>query len=124
MYWKKLGKNILYPHLAVLLLIVSIATAFLTFSIINIIRYRKYNSPIYSAAKMISLIASIVSMLALEIAMLTTFGTEDIDFFNQIILILSGFAISIFVITMAIIMIIKARKKLVEFDNIDKKTIN
>ena len=46
----------------------------LTAAIINVIKYRKYNSPVFSASKIISLAAAIVSMLTLESTMLTTFG--------------------------------------------------
>ena len=81
-----------------------------TFAIINVIRYRKYNSPIYSAAKIISLIAGSVSILTLETTMLTTFGTTEGPLFNQIMLSLTGVAVIGFAITMAVIMLIKGNK--------------
>ena len=83
-----------------------------TFAIINIVRYRKYESPVYSSAKAISLIAATVSMLTLETAMLTTFSTGDDVGFRQLMLALTGAAVTIFAITMAVLIIIKNTKKL------------
>lgn len=83
-----------------------------TFAIINLIKYRKYKSPIYSSAKIISLIAGAVSMLTLETTMITTFGVGESKILNQILLSTTGFAVIIFSIIMAIIMIIKGNKLL------------
>lgn len=83
-----------------------------TFAIINIVRYKKYESPVYSSAKAISLIAATVSMLTLETAMLTTFSTGDDAGFRQLMLALTGAAVTIFAITMAVLIIIKNTKKL------------
>jgi len=83
-----------------------------TFAIINLIKYKKYNSPVYSSAKTISLIAGAVSMLTLETTMLTTFGSNENPLFNQLILSCTGLAVIGFAITMAMIMIIKGNKKL------------
>jgi len=83
-----------------------------TFAIINLIRYRKYKSPVYSAAKTISLISGCVSMLTLESTMLTTFGANESVLFRQIMLSITGFVVVGFAITMAIIMIVKGKKQL------------
>lgn len=77
----------------------------LTVAIVNIIRYRKYNRPVYSAAKIVSLVAACVSMLTLETTMLTVFGTSGSGNLNRILLSSSGGAISLFVISIAIYMI-------------------
>ncbi|MEE0967937.1 MAG: hypothetical protein U0M06_01010, partial [Clostridia bacterium] len=82
-------------------------TAF-TMAIINIVKYRKYNSPVYSASKAISLAAACVSMLTLESTMLTTFGDGTMDLTSRRIMLgASGGAISIFIIVMAIYMIVQ-----------------
>jgi hypothetical protein len=83
-----------------------------TFAIINLIRYRKYNSPVYSAAKIIALIAGCVSMFTLETTMLTTFGSNEAALFRPLMLSLTGVAVIGFAITMSIIMIIKGSKQL------------
>ncbi len=82
-------------------------------AIINIVKYRKYNSPVYSAAKAISLAAACVSMLTLEATMLTTFGEGSIDTLTRkIFLGCTGSVISAFIIIMAVYMIRQSSKKL------------
>lgn len=89
-------------------------TAF-TIAIVNIVKYRKYNSPILSASKAISLAAACVSMLTLESTMLTTFGAETMDLATRrIFLGLTGGVITVFIITMAVYMIIKSTRKIKE----------
>lgn len=88
------------------------AYTFFTFAkaIVNVIRYRKYASPVFSASKAISLAAACVSMLTLESSMLATFGDELPGTTRFLFLGLSGAAVSIFIISMAIYMMIKSRK--------------
>ena len=62
----------------------------------------------------VSLIAGAVSMLTLEATMLTTFGTTESPLFSQILLSITGVAVIVFAITMAIIMIVKGNKQLHE----------
>ena len=83
-----------------------------TFAIINNVKFRKYNSLVYSSAKTISLITSTVSMLTLESTMLSTFGSNDNPLFSRILLSCSGFIVIGFAIIMAIIMIVRASKEL------------
>lgn len=80
----------------------------LTIAIINVIRYRKYGSPAYSAAKAISLASATVSMLTLENALLTTFGQESDALFRQIILGVSGVIVIFVVQGIALNMIVNA----------------
>ena len=82
------------------------------FAIVGMVKYKKYNSPVYSAAKNITLIAASVSVLTLETVLLSTFGGAESPVFNQIILSLTGLAVVAFAITMAIIMIVKGTKKI------------
>lgn len=98
--------------------VITIAMAAFTFTtftvaMVNIIRYRKYNSPVYSASKAISLASACVSMLTLESSMLSTFsrGQTD-DTMRKAFLMSSGIAVSAFIIAMAIYMIITGTKKL------------
>ncbi len=84
-----------------------------TMAIINIVRYRKIGSPVYSASKAISLAAACVSMLTLEATMLTTFGDGTMDLLTRrIFLGATGGTISAFIIGMAIYMIVRATKQL------------
>lgn len=83
-----------------------------TLAVVNIIKYRKYQSPVYSASKAISLAAACVSMLTLESTMLTTFGQTESPVFRRIMLAATGAAISLFIIVMAIYMIVQGNKGL------------
>ncbi len=85
----------------------------LTVAIINVVRYRKYNSPAMSASKAVSLASACVSMLTLENTMLATFSkTEMSPWVRSAFLSLSGGTVSIFIVVMAIYMIIKSNKRL------------
>ena len=101
-------------------MIVAIAMAAYTFTaltaaIINVIKYRKYNSPVYSASKVISLAAAIVSMLTLESTMLTTFGDGTMTAATQKWLLgATGGVISVLIVSTAIYMIAVGTKKLKE----------
>ena len=86
----------------------------LTVAIINVVRYQKYGSPAYSAAKDISLVSATVSMLTLENAMLTAFGQAESEAFLQIMLGASGAAVMLIVQGIALYMIINAGRKLAE----------
>lgn len=83
----------------------------LTMAIINVVKYRKYNSPVFSASKAISLASACVSMLTLEGTMLATFQNETMTpQIQRLFMVISGGAISILIITMAIYMIGKANR--------------
>ncbi|MBO5048242.1 MAG: hypothetical protein J6D19_07560 [Clostridia bacterium] len=87
-------------------------TAF-TVAIVNVIKYKKYNSPVFSASKAISLAAALVSMLTLESTMLTTFSDETMTAAEQKWMLgATGGAISVLIIATAIYMIVVGTKKL------------
>lgn len=106
-YWNRT----FYHHMITTIALATYTFFTFTFAIINLVKYRKYKSPVYSSAKTISLIAGAVSMLTLESTMLTTFGTTESPLFSQIMLSLTGVAVIGFAITMAIIMIVKGNKQ-------------
>ena len=85
----------------------------LTLAIISTVKYRKYNSPVYSASKAISLASACVSMLTLESTLLTTFGDGTMSLTGRRILLgVSGGVISAGIIAMAIYMILQGTKKI------------
>jgi len=87
-------------------------TAF-TVAIVNVVKYRKYNSPVFSASKTISLAAALVSMLTLESTMLTTFGGETMTAAAQKgMLAATGGVISVLIVLTAIYMIVVGTRKL------------
>lgn len=79
---------------------------------INIFKYRKYESPVISAAKAISLASASVSMLSLETAMITAFGTNDSPVFRQTITAITGLAVCTLILFIAIYMITHSTKEL------------
>ena len=99
-------------HFITTIALAAFTFASLTIAIVNAVRYRKYNSPLFSAAKAISLASAAVSMLTLESAMLSAFGKDGQESFRLIMTSLTGAAVCIFVLVMAIYMIINSNKKL------------
>ena len=83
-----------------------------TIAIINIVKTRRHKSPILSAAKVINLVAAMVSILSLETAMLAQFGGNDDPKFRQIMTSATGGGVCTIVIGMAIFMIFRANKNL------------
>ena len=110
-YWNRTFEH----HMITTIAMAAYTFTTMTVAIVNVIRYKKYNSPIFSASKVISLAAACVSMLTLESTMLTTFSNESMDMLTRkLFLGLSGGAISAFVIAMAIYMIVKSTKQIKE----------
>ena len=101
-------------------MITAIAMAAYTFTafsaaIVNVVKYKRYNSPIFSAAKAISFASACVSMLTLTSTLLTTFNDGSMSAFEQKFMLGSvGVAVSVVVVTMAIYMIVQSTKKLKE----------
>ena len=105
-------------------MITAIAMAAYTFTalataIVNVVKYRKYQSPVYSASKAINLAAACVSMLTLESTMLTTFGDGEIN--ARLMLGLTGGAVVALIVTMAVCMIMRANKQLKEMKENDNE---
>lgn len=78
----------------------------------NVVKFRRYGSPVLSAAKVVNLTAALVSMLSLETAMLTQFGAADDPMFRQVMTASTGAGISIIVLGMAVFMIVRSTKQL------------
>lgn len=80
-------------------------------AVIDMAKYRKMNAPVLSAAKMLSFACALMSLLALQTAMLTEFGTGEM-MFNQIMNSLTGTVVCLLIFMMAIWMIKRANKEL------------
>lgn len=78
----------------------------------NVVKFRRYGSPVMSAAKAINLTAALVSMLSLETAMLTQFGAADDPGFRKVMTASTGAGISIIVLGMAVFMIVWSTKQM------------
>lgn len=84
----------------------------MTVAIINVVRYRRYESPVMSAAKVISLASALVSMLSLETAMLTAFGQQNDPAFRRIMTASTGAAVCLLVLAIAVYMILHATRQI------------
>jgi len=80
-------------------------------AVINLIKFRKHKSPVLSAAKVISFVAAMVSILSLETAMLARFGGDD-EALRAIMTEISGGGICSIVIFMAVFMVAKSTREL------------
>ena len=86
-----------------------------THAIVDLIRYRKYNSPVMTMTKVITLSAALVSMLSLETAMFAQFGQDMKPEHKWLMVALTGAGVSITVITMSVYMIVKSRREMREY---------
>ncbi|MDE7172505.1 MAG: hypothetical protein K2O11_11635 [Oscillospiraceae bacterium] len=81
----------------------------LTLAIINTIKYRKFNSPVLSAAKAVNLTTALVSMFSLETALIAQFGADQ-QYFRLIMTSCTAFAVCVTVLSSAIYMVTKSKK--------------
>jgi hypothetical protein len=99
-------------------MITAIAMAAYTFTtftvaIVSMVKYKRYNSPVFSAAKAISFAAACVSMLTLTSTMLTTFGDGTMEpLARKMILGSVGVAVILVVVGMAVGMIARGTRRL------------
>ena len=116
-YWNRTFEH----HMITAIAMAAYTFTALTAAIINVIKYRKYNSPVFSASKAISLAAALVSMLTLESTMLTTFADGTMTAATQKWLLGStGGAISVVIVATAIYMIVIGTKKLKQLKTEDE----
>jgi len=102
-----------YDYPGIMIYVMAMYTFYaLTMSIVDIVKYRKMGSPIMSTAKIVSLSAALVSMLNLETAMFAQFGASLSPENRQIFIILTGAGISITVVTLSVILIVRATKEI------------
>lgn len=87
--------------------------ASLTMAIVKVFKYWKMESPVFSASRAISLAAACVSLLTLENTMLVTFESEAMTLATRrLFLALTGGAVSAFIISMAVYMIVSSNRSL------------
>lgn len=80
-------------------------------AVFNLVKYKKIGSPILSSAKIINFIAAMMSVLGLQTAMISAFSKNQ-ENFRLTTNALTGGAITLAVIIIAVCMIIKANKKI------------
>ena len=100
-----------YDYPGIMIYVMALYTFYaLTMSIVDIVKYRKMGSPVMSTAKIVSLSAALVSMLNLETAMFAQFGAGLSPENQQIFIILTGAGVSAVVVSLSVMLIIKATK--------------
>ena len=85
---------------------------------VGLFRFRRHGSPVLSAIKVVNLSAALVALLSLEAAMLHHFGPGDSSRFRHTMLGVSGLAASLILLSMSVIMIVHASKKLKQMGEI------
>lgn len=106
------NQTIIYP--GYLIFIVAMYDFYLIINaFINLFKYRKQNSPILIASKCINLTVAMISMVSLEVAMVSHFGNNDVSY-KQLMTGIMGFAICFINSFMSIYMIVKSSKKIKE----------
>lgn len=109
MIWNNESYN--YPGF---LIFANAAYTFYTFgtAIVNLFKYRKMDKPVLSAAKMLSFVCALTSMLSLQTALLYQFTEEGQEVFVRIMNTLTGSVVCLVIFGMAVWMIKKANKEL------------
>ena len=102
-----------YPGILIYAMAVYSFYAVIT-AIINVVRSRRHGSPVLLAAKAINLTAAMMSILALETAMITQFGGED-DF-RKIMTAATGGGVCVIVLGMAVYMIVWSTKRIKQLE--------
>lgn len=101
-YWGRTFEH----HMITAIAMAAYTFAALAAAIVNVVKYRRYESPVLSAAKAISLAAALVSVLTLESTMLTTFGDEAMTAtIQKRMLAITGTVICLLIVLTAIRMI-------------------
>ena len=83
----------------------------------DLFRFRKYRSPVMSAAKAVGFAAALVSMLSLETAMLEQFGGTDSEVSKRAMTACTGAGVCAIISGMAVHMIYRATKELKRAQN-------
>ena len=100
-----------YPGLLIYV-VATYAFICLAVAIVNVVTYRKLNSPVISAVKAIQLSKALVAMFALQTAMLNSFGSDVTESFALLTNSLTGGGVCLFIFGMALFMILRANKNL------------
>ncbi len=109
LYWNRTFEH----HMITAIAMAAYTFTTFTVAIVSMVRYRRYNSPVFSAAKAISFAAACVSMLTLTSTLLTTFDDGTMDPFTRRMMLGSvGVAVILVVVGMALGMIARGTHKL------------
>lgn len=103
------GKGYRYPG-SLIFAVALYAFYSVTIAIINLVRFRRLNSPVLSASKLLGLATALVSMLSLQTAMFASFGGEFR--FQTLMNALTGGGVCLFILLLAIGMVAHANREI------------
>lgn len=102
-----------FSYRGYLIYVMAIYTFYTTISaIVEIVKFRRYSSPIMSVSKVIKLATALFSMLFLETAMFAQFGQDTPDKVKKLMIMATGAGICVIVVTMSIYIIVRSSQKL------------
>ena len=105
-----------FQYQGFLIYVIALYTFYITVTaVIDMIKYRKFKSPILSITKVIKMTSALFSMLFLETAMFAQFGADTSAEVKRLMLILTGAGISVAVDTMAIYMIVQTTGEIKQY---------
>lgn len=102
-----------FDYQGILIYVMALYTFYITVTaIIDMIKYKKYGSPVMSMSKVIKMAAALVSMLSLETAMFSQFGGDMPPEHQRIMIMATGAGIAVVVAALAIDMIVRTTKEI------------
>lgn len=102
-----------FSYQGFLIYVIALYTFYITTTaIIDMLKYRKYKSPVMSITKVIKMASALFSMLFLETAMFAQFGADTSPEEKRILIMATGAGISVAVVVMAIYMIVQTSKEI------------
>jgi hypothetical protein len=102
-----------FQYQGFLIYVIALYTFYITITaIVDMVKYRKYKSPIMSVTKIIKMTTAMFSMLFLETAMLAQFGADTSEEAKRIMIMATGAGICVVVVSMAIYMIVQTSKEI------------
>lgn len=102
-----------FSYQGFLIYVIALYTFYVTTAaIIDMVKYRKYKSPVMSITKVIKMASALFSMLFLETAMFAQFGADTSPETKQIMIMATGAGICIAVVGMAGYMIVQTSKEI------------
>lgn len=116
-FYKTIQNRNFKHHGATAVVMALFTVSLFALSIINIIKYRKFNSPVLFAAKLISFVSALVSMLSLETAIISKLSNTLNSDIQKLITGLSAFAVLSIIAYIGIFMTVKGNKAIKSLKN-------
>lgn len=105
-----------FQYQGFLIYVIAMYTFYITTTaIIDMVKYRKYKSPVMSITKVIKMASALFSMLFLETAMFAQFGADTSSEVKRIMIMATGAGICVAVVSMAVYMIVQTSKEIKQY---------